>query len=71
MSGQHTPGPAFVVYGKGPDTRYSVRTRDGQAICTCAYNPADGFSDCRQEMAQMIADALNAYAAAIAKAEQA
>ncbi|MDQ0571522.1 hypothetical protein QFZ42_003356 [Variovorax paradoxus] len=60
-------GP-FVVYGKTDDTKYSVRTAQGLAVCTCAYNPATGFSDDRQEMAQLIADALNAYAAAISKA---
>lgn len=62
--------PAFVVYGKTVDTRYSVRTAQGVAVCTCAYNRSAGFSDDRQEMAQLIADALNAYAAAIAKATQ-
>lgn len=61
------PGP-FVVYGKTEDTKYSVRTKEGMAVCTCAYNRSAGFSGDRQEMAQLIADALNTYVAAIARA---
>lgn len=60
---QHTPRP-FVVYGKSEDRLYSVRTADGKAVCTCAYNPA---TEDREALAQLIADALNAYSAAIAR----
>ncbi|MCY1231653.1 hypothetical protein D9M72_441110 [compost metagenome] len=57
----------FVVYGKGEDVAYSVRTASGAAVCTCAYNPN---REDRAATAQLIADALNAYAAAIAKATE-
>lgn len=57
----------FVVYGKTDNTRYSVRTADGHAVCTCAYNYGTAFDGGREEMAQLIADALNAYAPAEAR----
>jgi hypothetical protein len=53
-----TAGARYVVYGKGPWHKYSVRTATGEAVCTCAYNP--GTYEDKVAMAQRIVDALNA-----------
>lgn len=59
MNDRELNGPFFVIYGKGVGFEYSVRTKRGEAICTCAYNP--GSNEDKQKMAALIATALNAF----------
>lgn len=49
-------GRKCFAYGKAPGLEYSVRTEEGAAVCTCAYNP-DNHTD-KLELARRIALAL-------------